>query len=184
MIRWHHSSRSRVVGKEATTKDPLDGVFFNMIGFPQRDYSRVFHGVCQCDNCKKSFKAYCGMELPKHDGDSAALAKLKQWQRVQIDTQFGRVRELIKSVREDIAICTYTEEHIDVIRKESGSPVGEKHWDVLQKTQWTLLTNPGRQLSNASNHFHQMIFRHSGVAPHLHSRRLWQLLVNGASPAR
>jgi hypothetical protein len=166
--------------KEATTKYPLDGVFFNMIGFPQKDYSRVFHGVCQCENCKKSFKAYCGLNLPKHDGAANAREKLKQWQRLQIDTQFKRVRDLIKSVRKDIAICTYTEQHIDVIRKESSSATGEKPWDVLHKTQWTLLTNPGRQLSNASNHFHQMIFRHSGVAPYLHSRRLWQLLVNGA----
>jgi hypothetical protein len=166
--------------REATTKYPLDGVFFNMIGFPQRDYSRVFHGVCQCDNCKRSFKEYCGLELPKHDGDPMAVGKLKQWQRLQIDTQFGRVRELIKSVRKDIAICTYTEEHIDVIRKESGSPTGEDPWHDMEKVQWTLLTNKGRQLSNASNHFHQMIFRHSGVAPHAHPRRLWKSLTNGA----
>ncbi len=166
--------------EEAITKYPLDGVFFNMIGFPQTDYSRVYHGVCQCENCKKSFKAYCGVDLPKHDGDPDALRKLKQWQQLQIDTQFRRVRNLVKSVRKDIVICTYTEEHIDLIRKESSSPIGEDPWDVLQKTQWTLLNNPGRQLANASNHFHQMIFRHSGVAPHLHSRRLWQLMVNGA----
>ena len=166
--------------EEAITKYPLDGVFFNMIGFPQKDYSRVYHGVCQCENCKKSFKTYWGLELPKHDGDSEALRKLQQWQQLQIDKQFSRVRKLIKSVRKDIAICTYTEEHIDVIRKESSSPIGEEPWDISQKTQWTLLTNPGRQLANASNHFHQMIFRHSGVAPHLHSRRLWQSMVNGA----
>ena len=120
------------------------------------------------------------MDLPKHDGDPDVLRKLNEWQQLQIGTQFGRVRSLVKSVRKDIAICTYTEEHIDLIRKESSSPIGEEPWDVLQKTQWTLLTNPGRQLANASNHFHQMIFRHSGVAPHLHSRRLWQLMVNGA----
>ena len=64
--------------EEAITKYPLDGVFFNMIGFPQNDYSRVYHGICQCENCKKSFKAYCGLDLPKHDGDPDALRKLKR----------------------------------------------------------------------------------------------------------
>ncbi len=63
--------------KEATTRYPLDGVFFNMIGFPQNDYSRVFHGVCQCASCKTSFKDYCSLDLPKHDGDPASLAQLK-----------------------------------------------------------------------------------------------------------
>ena len=153
--------------EEAITNYPLDGVFFNMIGFPQNDYSRVYHGICQCENCKTSFKAYCGLDLPKHEGDPDVLRKLNEWQQLQIGTQFGRVRSLVKSVRKDIAICTYTEEHIDLIRKESSSPIGEEPWDVLQKTQWTLLTNPGRQLANASNHFHQMIFRHSGVAQYL-----------------
>ena len=165
--------------EEATTRYPVDGVFFNMIGFPNRDYSRVYHGICQCDACKKSFNEYCGLDLPKTGGDSERLRKHKQWQRVQIDTQFGRVRDLIKSVREEIAICTYTEKHIDVIRKESGSPVGVEPWHNLSRVQWTLLNNEGRQLSNATNHFSQMIFRHSGVAPHLHSQRLWQQMVAG-----
>lgn len=165
---------------EAVSKYSLDGLFFNMIGFPQTDYSRVFHGVCQCENCKKSFKAYCGLKLPRHDGDSKVLAKLKAWQRIQIDTQFQRVRELVKSIRPNIAICTYTEQHIDVIRKESGHPTGEGHWGNFERVQWTLLNNSTRQLANASNHFHQMIFRHSGVAPHLHTRRLWQLMMGRA----
>lgn len=165
---------------EAVTKYPLDGIFFNMIGFPRTDYSRVFHGVCQCEDCKNSFKEYCGLDLPRHDGDAKTLAKLKAWQRIQIDTQFRRVRELVKSIRPNIAICTYTDEYIDVIRKESGQPTGEGHWGNFERAQWTLLNNPTRQLSNASVHFHQMIFRHSGVAPHLHTRRLWQLMMGGA----
>lgn len=42
--------------KEALTRYPLDGVFFNMISFPQVDYSRNFHGICQCENCKESLE--------------------------------------------------------------------------------------------------------------------------------
>jgi len=125
--------------KEAVTRYPLDAIFFNMIGFPQRDYSRVYHGICQCENCKSSFKEYSGLDLPKHDGDPGAVAKYKAWQRIQIDLQFKRVRELIKSIREDIAICTYTVDHIDVMRKESGAPVGEEPWDDVERAQWSLL---------------------------------------------
>lgn len=166
--------------EEALTRYPLDGVFFNMIGFPQVDYSRVFHGICQCENCKKSFKEYCGLDVPKHDGDAEALRKHQQWKGIQISRQFGRVRDLIKSIREDIAICTYTVNHIDVIRKESGAPLGEETWDDVERAQWTLLTTEDRQLANASVHFYRMIFRHSAAAPYLHSRRLWQQVVNGA----
>jgi len=166
--------------KEAATRYPLDGVFFNMIGFPQRDYSRVFHGICQCENCKKSFKEYSGQDIPKHDGNPDILAKYKKWQIIQKNRQFERVRELIKSIREDIAICTYTVEHIDVMRKESGAPIGVETWDDVQRAQWSLLTTEDKQLANASVHFYQMIFRHSAAAPYLHTRRLWQQVVNGA----
>jgi len=165
--------------KEALTRYPLDGVFFNMIGFPQVDYSRNFHGICQCENCKESFKDFCGLDLPKHDGDSKTLAKHKEWQQIQINRQFARVRDLIKSIRSDTVICTYTVDYIDVIRKESGAPLGQETWDDVERAQWTLLTTENKQLANASVHFYQMIFRHSAAAPYLHSRRLWQQMVNG-----
>ncbi|MHC4226024.1 MAG: alpha-amylase family protein [Planctomycetota bacterium] len=166
--------------EEALTRYPLDGVFFNMIGFPQVDYSRNFHGICQCENCKKSFRDFCGLDLPRHDGDPQMLRKHQEWKGIQVDRQFGRVRDLIKSIRSDIAICTYTVEHIDVIRKESGAPLGQEIWDDLERAQWTLLTTENKQLANASVHFYQMIFRHSAAAPYLHSRRLWQQMANGA----
>jgi len=166
--------------KEALTKYPLDGVFFNMIGFPQVDYSRNFHGICQCENCKESFKDFCGLDLPKHDGDPQTLRKHQQWKGIQNDRQFGRVRDLIKSIRSDIVICTHTTEHIDLIRKESGAPLGRETWDDVERAQWTLLTSENKQLANTTVHFYQMIFRHSAAAPYLHSRRLWQQIVNGA----
>ena len=157
------------------TKYPLDGVFFNMIGFPQnglqprlsrylpmRELQEIVQGVLRPGAASARWRR------------QRRWRKLKAWQRIQIDTQFRRVRELVKSIRPDIAICTYTEEHIDVIRKESGQPTGEGHWGNFERAQSTLLNNPTRQLANASVHFHQMIFRHSGVAPHLHTRRLWQ----------
>jgi len=165
--------------KEALTRYPLDGVFFNMIGFPQTDYSRIFHGICQCENCKESFKDFCGLDLPMHDGDPQTLRKHQEWKGIQVNRQFRRVRNLIKSIRSDIVICTYTVDHIDVIRKESGAPLGQETWDDVERAQWTLLTTENKQLANTTVHFYQMIFRHSAAAPYLHSRRLWQQMVNG-----
>ena len=42
----------------------IDAVFFNMIGYRTTDYSGNYHGICQCDNCRKRFKDMYGLELP------------------------------------------------------------------------------------------------------------------------
>ena len=34
----------------------------------QTDYSNVNHGICVCDNCKRTFQQMFGRDLPKADG--------------------------------------------------------------------------------------------------------------------
>jgi len=41
---------------EALERYPLDGIFFNMIGYPRQDYSGRDLGICQCDGCKTRFR--------------------------------------------------------------------------------------------------------------------------------
>lgn len=51
---------------EAIDQYPLDGVFFNMIGYTRGDYSGNYHGICQCDNCRKLFHQYSGLCCRRH----------------------------------------------------------------------------------------------------------------------
>ena len=50
--------------REVITNYPVDGIFFNMFGYFTRDYSNVYHGICQCEACRRRFRAYSGLELP------------------------------------------------------------------------------------------------------------------------
>ncbi|MFZ5830468.1 MAG: hypothetical protein ACOY3P_10285 [Planctomycetota bacterium] len=166
---------------EAVDRYPLDGVFFNMIGFTTGDYSRNYHGLCQCRNCAERFKDYSGMDLPaKVDPGDPAYRKYQEWTREMKDRQFTRVRDFLKHKRPDLAICTYTLEGVDVIRKESNLPLSEGTYHDTDKAKWTLLTSDGRQLANAAVHFIDIPWRHSAVSPQLTGRRLWQCMINGA----
>ena len=61
---------------EAVDRYPLDGVFFNMIGYQKSDYSGNYHGLCQCQACKDKFRKLSGMELPpKRDDSNPAYKK-------------------------------------------------------------------------------------------------------------
>lgn len=166
---------------EAIDRYPLDGVFFNMIGYQRSDYSGNYHGICQCENCKRLFKEYSGMDLPApRDDDSAVYRKYVEFTRMMSDRQFRRVNAFLKAKRPDLAICTYTSTGVDVIRKESNRPLGQGTYHDTDKAKWTLLTCGERQLANCAVHFIDIPFRHAAVSPYLTVRRIWQHMVNGA----
>jgi hypothetical protein len=166
---------------EAVDRYPLDGVFFNMIGYQRSDYSGDYHGICQCDNCKRRFKEYSGMELPRtQKAGDPAYRKYVEFTQMMRDRQFRRVNALLKGKRPDLAICTYTSAGVDVIRKESNSALGRGTYHDTDKAKWTMHTCGRRQLANAAVHFIRIPHRHAAVSPYLTGRRLWQQMVNGA----
>ncbi len=166
---------------EAVTRYPLDGVFFNMIGYQRSDYSGNYHGICQCRSCRDRFREFSGMELPKtQDENSPAYRKYMEFTRMMSDRQFNRVNAFLKAKRPDLAICTYTTAGVDIIRKESNTPRGEGTYADTDKAKSTLLTAGERQLANCAVHFIDIPYRHAAVSPYLTIRRIWQLGINGA----
>jgi hypothetical protein len=166
---------------EAVTRYPLDGVFFNMIGYQKGDYSDNYHGLCQCQACKKKFREFCGMELPAtRDESNPAYKKYVEFTRFMSDKQFHRVHDFLKAKRPNLAICTYTTAGVDVIRKESNSALGRGTYYDTEKAKRTLHEVGERQLANTAVHFIAIPYRHSAVSPYLTIRRLWQQMVNGA----
>jgi len=166
---------------EAVDRYPLDGVFFNMIGYQRSDYSGNYHGICQCQACKDKFRKFSGMELPLTRNDSSpAYKKYVEFTRFMSDKQFHRVNDFLKAKRPNLAICTYTTAGVDVIRRESNSALGRGTYYDTEKAKRTLLESGQRQLANAAVHFIAIPYRHSSVSPYLTIRRLWQQMVNGA----
>lgn len=185
---------------EAVDRYPVDGVFFNMIGYTTTDYSGNDHGICQCANCQRLFKEFCGLPLPrKGDGNSAAQEKYRQFTAQMVNRQFTRVHDFLKARRSDLMTCTYVPSldaesggtssslgdgtyftGLDVMRKESGARLGSGTYHDTDQAKWTRMAYPDQQLANASVYFRDMPFRHSAVAPNLVVRRLWQQAMNGA----
>jgi hypothetical protein len=169
---------------EVLDRYALDGVFFNMIGYPTSDYSNNYHGICQCNNCKKRFREFSGMTLPTvEDPKDPVFNKYQEFKRYTIDDQFTRVNELIKSKGKDIAVCTYTVEGVDIVRTESHSGMWRRQeWDYsgtenvkIHLNSWT-----NRTVANTTVHFVDYPARHAGEWPHLAGRRLIQNMIHGA----
>lgn len=166
---------------EAVGRYPLDGVFFNMIGYQRSDYSGNYHGICQCQACKDKFREFAGMELPKTQDDKSPIyRKYLEFTRMMSDRQFSRVSEFLKTKRPDLAICTYTPTGVDIIRMESNTPLSVGTYHDTDNAKATLLTAGRRQLANCAVYFIDIPYRHTAVSPYLTVRRIWQHLVNGA----
>ncbi len=161
--------------EEALDRYPLDGVFFNMSGYQRRDYSGNHHGICQCDNCRRLFKQFSGLDLPPTQDNGPTYKKYVEFTRMMMTKQNNRVKTFFKAKRPDLALYG-----VDVIRSESGSPLGRGTYYDTDKVKSAMLTMGRKQYNNTANHFIEIPYRHAGAAPSLQARRIWQQAVNGA----
>ncbi len=172
---------------ESIDRYPLDGVFFNMIGYVTRDYSGNYHGICQCQSCRERFKKWSGFDLPtKEDGSDPVFRKYQQFRNETSDELFYRVNRFIKAKRSDIAICTYTPAGVDIIRKESNSALArslpEWNYSASDNVKSVLCSWKNKVVANAAVHFVDFPYRHSAVSPYLTELRIVENMVNAGWP--
>lgn len=165
--------------EESIGRYPIDGVFFNMIGYVTTDYSGTYHGICQCDNCRARFRDFCGEELPtEENADNPVYVRYNEFRRVTSAELFHSIHHCIKSQSEEIAICTFTHEGVDVFRTESNNsifrPQPEWAFSASETTKRNSVSWPGIVSSNALVHFIDFGFRHAAVAPPITLARLAQ----------
>src|SRR5215210_5969423 len=119
--------------KETIENYDLDGIFFNMPGYTTSDYSGVYHGICQCENCKKRFQDSTGMMLPvKEDSNDPAFRKYNAFRKSTSEKLFTQIGNFIKKQNPKLIICTYTDAGVDVTRSESSSWLtSEYEWNYF-----------------------------------------------------
>ena len=171
---------------EVLSRYPLDGVFFNMIGYQVGDYSKNYHGICQADACRERFRKWSGgLDLPvKEDIDDPVFRKYQQFKNETSSELFFRIHDLIKSYGNQIAICTYTSTGTDFFRRESGSVMFNDRisWEYhsAHNVKSTLGSWKNKLVSNAAVHFLDYPARHLSVSPWLTEKRLFQNIMYGA----
>jgi len=177
---WYQQEGMLKILGEVIDRYPIDGVFFNMIGYPRSDYSGRAIGICQCENCRHRFHEMFGLDLPKNDAAKTSAAKeYKEFTRRTISEQFEKVNAFVKGRNPNLAICTYTAAGVDVIRKESNAPLDGWVYEESFRTRLARMEFPGKQQANAAVNFPHYPHRLTSVSPDLTRKRLFECMING-----
>jgi hypothetical protein len=170
--------------KEAITNYPLDGIFFNMIGYTTSDYNRTYYGICQCENCKRKFHDSTGHILPvKEDMNDPVYREYNAFKKATADKLFRQIGDHIKTLNPKIMINTYADAGVDMIASESGAELTteyEWNYSATDNVKRVLGSYKDRSPGNLLIYFQAIGYRHVGTSPNM--AKVWMLenMLHGA----
>lgn len=181
----YQQRRSLEMIDEVLERYPVDGIFFNMFGYTTRDYSGVYHGICQCENCKRRFFEATGMTLPVKETEGDPV--FERYKRFKLETSaelLKKIRALVASKGRDIAVCTYSTDFTDMVRSESNSAVDRPLpmwlYSASENCQVIRDSYPGQIACNCAINAVDIFYRFQGVSPHLTRMRLYENMAAGS----
>ena len=163
---------------------PVDGIFINMPGYQTRNpYVGVYHGIDQNEYSKKRFAEFSGgMTLPKEENiEDAVFLKYQEFKKHSVDDLMKRLNTLVKSKSPQIAICTYGDRYIDIIRHETQTN-SLPYWPYMASDNVNNAKNsyPDHIISNAAIQQISFQSRYNAVEPEETIIRLYENIASGS----
>jgi hypothetical protein len=171
--------------EEVINTFPVDGIFLNMTGYQVNNpYEGKYHGIDQNPADKKRFAAYSnGMTLPLEENKTDPVyQKYLDFKKHTVEEWSGRLHQLVKSKNRQIAICTYSDKFVDIIRHESQSMTTLPYWPYSASDNVSNAVNsfPNHIISNASIQQISFQSRYNAVEPQEVAIRLYENIANGS----
>ena len=172
-----------IVG-EVIEQYPVDGIFLNMPGYQTRNaYVGKYHGIDQNEYEKKRFSEFShGLKLPVEENqDDPVFKKYQEFKEVTTTDLMERLHKLVKGRNKNIAICTYSEKFVDIIRHESQTN-SLPYWpyNASDNVNNTATSYPDHIVSNASIQQISFQSRYNAIEPEEISIRLYENIANGS----
>ncbi len=172
-----------IVG-EVIDRYPIDGIFINMPGYQTRNaYVGKYHGIDQNPYDKKRFAEFSnGMKLPlKEDVNDPVFEKYVAFKKFSMEALMKRLQTLVKTKNKQIAICTYSDKYVDIIRHESQTN-SLPYWpyNASDNVNNTRTSYPSHIVSNASIQQISFQSRYNAIEPEEITIRLYENIANGS----
>lgn len=176
---------SKAILTEVISRYPVDGVFFNMFGYQTFDYSGIYVGICQCDNCKARFKLESGRDLPTtEDANDPVYRSYVEFRRSTVDQLLHEIADHVHTLNPNVAISTYNYDGVDLVRNESNSAVDRPLPFFLHNSEHNSGvvrdTYQGQKISsNCAINAVDIYYRFMGVSNELNRIRLLGSMAKG-----
>ena len=168
---------------EVVDRYAIGGLFINWFKFSEVDYSRVYHGVCHCENCKTAFAmAAPGIELP----DGPKHANYPAWLRFSaavVQDLADRLARHVAAKGKDMAMIVSRE--APIIYYEANNAFGRDLWHhrVGEAVSVYRTGMPASSVLVNSTSFVDMPYRMAGEQPEHYAQFLLQAIARGGNPS-
>ena len=123
--KWYQE-RSFDILEEVMARYNLDGFFVNWAGMNERDYYRIYHGVCHCDSCQARWEKYsASKDLPEGPWNET-YDEWKIFSDGVVDEWTGRIRDFISERLPDAGLILG--ESADIMFHEANNAVDREMW--------------------------------------------------------
>lgn len=170
---------------EVLTHYDVDGIFFNWFGYNTFDYSGNDYGICHCHSCKTRFYEMFGLDLPeKEDMNDPVYKKHLLYREITASQILDKIHNLVKSKNREIAISTYTDYKVDIVRNESNTSKTRPHpvwlYSASENVKEIEDSWDDKLISNCCINAVDLVHRFTAVSKHEVNIRLKESLASGS----
>jgi hypothetical protein len=162
---------------------PIDGIFLNMPGYQTRNaYEGKYYGIDQNAFDEEAFMTYSGERLPKKEENADPVYRqYVSFKKYSVEEWSKRLYELVHRKSNHIAICTYSDKYVDIIRHEAQTN-SLPYWPYTSSDNVNNAVNsyPDHIISNASIQQISFQSRYNAIEPEEISIRLYENIANGS----
>ncbi|KAB8133584.1 family 10 glycosylhydrolase [Gracilibacillus oryzae] len=182
---YYQQEYSLKIIEEVIDHYPVDGIFFNMFGYQTRDYSNNYFGICHCHNCQERFQAMFGHDLPVDENpEDKVYQDYLTFKRITTKEMLERIHDFVKTKNKNIAISTYADHKVDIVRNESNTAVDRPYpkWMYSASENVQSIENTWRDklISNCVINAVDIFYRFVGVSKHEVKIRLYESIASGS----
>ncbi len=163
----------------------VDGIFFNMFGYQTRDYSNHYYGICHCESCKNRFKTMFNHDLPSRENfNDPVYQDYIAFKDITTKEMLERIHDLVKRKNKNIAISTYHDYKVDIVRKESNTAIDRPYpkwlYSASENVQSIEDSWQDKLISNCVINAVDIFYRFVGVSKNEIKIRLYESMASGS----